>query len=332
MEKAFNVSKISFGTSIFNGWHNPVEKHWPLEAVTRALDLGINEFDTSPYYGRSEEILGTILNSLRTRYPRSSYYLSTKVGRYGPNKEDFDYSSKRVRESVEESCRRLNTNYFDVVYCHDVEFVSLEDVVGEGGALKELFRLKQEGKIKYVGISGYPLDVLIRISQIQYDRGQPVDVVLSYSHYCLHNTCLSSCINIFHSLGVIYVMNASPLSMGLLREAPAPDWHPAPPELREAASKCAMLAQKEGLKLSHLAIQFALEYEEVKSTIIGFSNAKEVEEGIECLSRMSRRKINEKAGVIEGEDEKYKKEQIVINMIRKYMKSWDKWSWRSPPE
>ncbi|CAG8442976.1 17209_t:CDS:2 [Acaulospora colombiana] len=235
----------------------------------------------------------------------------------------------RVRESVEESFRKLKTDYFDIVYCHDVEFVSIEEVVGEDGALKELFRLKQEGKIKHVGISGYPLDVLVKISRIQHDRGQPIDVVLSYSHYCLHNTRLLSYIETFRDLGVIYVMNASPLSMGLLREAPAPDWHPAPPELRETASRCATLARREGLSLPKLAIQFALECEKVTSTIIGFSNAMEVEEGVECLNKVLRRGTGqEREKEKEAENKKY---MMVMSMIGKYMESWDKWSWKSPP-
>lgn len=115
------------------------------------LAIGINAFDTSPYYGHSEEILGTILNTLKPKYSRSTYYLFTKVGRYGPNKEDFDYSPKRVRKSVEESCNKLNTSYLDVVYCHDVEFVSEDEVKN---ALTELFELKVKNLLLYLLKSG----------------------------------------------------------------------------------------------------------------------------------------------------------------------------------
>jgi len=142
----FEVSELTFGAAVFSGWHNHIEKDWPLLSVRRAFELGINAFDTSPYYGDSEKILGSVLHTLQKEFPRSSYYICTKVGRYGL--KNFDYTAKQIRESVEESCRRLCTDYLDVVYAHDVEFVKFEDIVEEGGALPELFKLKEQGKNK----------------------------------------------------------------------------------------------------------------------------------------------------------------------------------------
>ena len=108
----------------------------------RAAVSGINVFDTSPYYGDSELVLGDALEAVSDEFPRSSYYIQTKVGRYGYTTKDFDYSSERVQKSVAESMRRLHTDYLDVVLCHDVEFVDFDDVVGPGGALEALFKLK----------------------------------------------------------------------------------------------------------------------------------------------------------------------------------------------
>ncbi|RHZ83464.1 hypothetical protein Glove_92g34 [Diversispora epigaea] len=310
-QKRLQVSKISFGAAVFSGWHNPIEKEWPLQAVTRAFELGINAFDTSPYYNNSEEILGSIFKILKPKYPRSTYYLFTKVGRY---KEDFDYSPKRVRKSVEESCNKLDTDYLDVVYCHDVEFVSENDVKN---ALMELFELKKMGKIKYVGISGYPLDVLLKISQIQYDNKQPLDIILSYSHLCLHNTRLASYFNKFRSLDVNHIINASPLSMGLLREKSPPDWHPAPLELREAVNKAVKLAKNNGLNISELAIQFSFGFEkDLTSTVIGFSNAKEVEESVRCWNKLRKKACFST-----------EKEKMVLIEIKKIMEPWINWSW-----
>ncbi|CAG8661731.1 9346_t:CDS:2 [Gigaspora margarita] len=241
----FEVSKILFGALPFGGVYDEIEKSSPFEAVSRALELGINAFDTSPYYGDSEQILGSVLSSLSDKYPRSHYYIITKVGRYGLNKQDFDYSPKRARESVEESCRRLKTDYLDFVYAHDVEFVDIDEVVGDCGVLIELFKLKKEGKIKYVGISGK----------------NP-------------NTLLSNYIPKFKSFGVKYLMNASPLSMGLLTETAPPQWHPAPAKLRSAK----------------LAIQFSLEWDGTDSTVIGLSNRKQVEEAIAWFNEVLARK------------------------------------------
>ncbi|RIB07474.1 NADP-dependent oxidoreductase domain-containing protein, partial [Gigaspora rosea] len=319
----FEVSKILFGALPFGGVYDEIEKSSPFEAVSRALELGINAFDTSPYYGDSEQILGSVLSSLSDKYPRSHYYIITKVGRYGLNKQDFDYSPKRARESVEESRRRLKTDYLDVVYAHDVEFVDIDEVVGDCGVLIELFKLKKEGKIKYVGISGYPLDILLKIATIQYERNQPLDIVQSYSHYCLQNTLLSNHIPKFKSFGVKYLMNASPLSMGLLTETGPPQWHPAPAKLRSVISKCASYAKENGFNISKLAIQFSLEWDGTDSTVIGLSNRKQVEEAIAWFNEVLARKRGEKnADMIE---------RIIVQEIQKIMGDWLNWCWESPP-
>ncbi|RIB04804.1 NADP-dependent oxidoreductase domain-containing protein [Gigaspora rosea] len=139
----FEVSKILFGTSSFGGAFDEIENCSPFEAVSRALELGINAFDTSPFYGDSEQILGSVLSSLSDKYPRSHYYILTKVGRYGLNKEDFDYSSKRTRESVEE------------------KFVDIDEVVGDGGVLIELFKLKFKSfGVKYL-MNASPLSMAL---------------------------------------------------------------------------------------------------------------------------------------------------------------------------
>lgn len=124
------------------------------------LCIGINTFDTSPYYGRSEYILGDALSELKEEFPRNTYYLETKIGRYGYYQKDFDYSKQRTIESVKESLHRLKTDYIDIVLCHDVEFVDINDVVGENGALEALYQLKQEGVIKYVGCSGKKKEII----------------------------------------------------------------------------------------------------------------------------------------------------------------------------
>ena len=69
-------------------------------------------------------MLGTALKALETEFPRGTYKLLTKVGRYGPNATDFDYTPTTIRRSVRRSLQRLHTEYLDVVYLHDVEFVA----------------------------------------------------------------------------------------------------------------------------------------------------------------------------------------------------------------
>nr|CAG8470867.1 14291_t:CDS:2 [Entrophospora candida] len=306
-----DISKVIFGAGVFSIRYNPIKEVRPLESVHKALKL---------------EILGNALESLRSEFPRSTYYIFTKAGRYGLDKKDFDYSAKRVRESVRESCRRLKTDYLDIVFAHDVEFVELEKVIEDGGILPELFKLKEEGIIKHVGISGYPLDILFNISRIQYEKKQPIDVVLSYSHYCLHNTQLKDYIEKFkNSANVKYVLNASPLSMGLLCEIDPPEWHPASEELREIIKQCTKIAKDNNLNISKLGIDFSLDWDKADATVVGLSNMDEVDDVVSIFNRVMARKNGEKDHCLSDlEIKAYEK-------INQLLSPYHNWEWESPP-
>ena len=228
--------------------------------IQYALDNGIRAFDTSPYYGPSESIIGEALNTpaIREKFQRSDYFLLTKVGRIAA--DEFDYSPEAVRASVKRSLQRLKTEYLDVVYCHDVEFVSQDEAIA---AVKELRHIRDtEGTVKYVGISGYPLRVLSSIAKrVLLETGEPLDAVMSYANFTLQNTLLASRgVKELKDAGVDVVPNASPLGMGLLRREGVPgDWHPAPSGLRAAVKKASQFCDERGEKLEDIAIRYALE-------------------------------------------------------------------------
>jgi aryl-alcohol dehydrogenase-like predicted oxidoreductase len=260
-----SLPPLVFGTATFTYQFNPDPfALGPTEIIQRALAHGIRAFDTSPYYGPAEEILGTALSTefVRNHYPREQYHILTKVGRILA--DSFDYSPAWVRYSVRRSCRRLRTDYLDVVYCHDVEFVSPEEVLG---AIKELRRIRdEEGTIKYVGISGYPVAVLSSLAEmILRETGEPLDAVMSYANFTLQNTrLLWEGVPRLIAAGVDVVPNASPLGMGLLRGQGPPigamgNWHPAPDELRRAVRAASDWTDKQGERLEVVALRFALE-------------------------------------------------------------------------
>jgi aryl-alcohol dehydrogenase-like predicted oxidoreductase len=253
------------GTATFNSQYNADPFAIPTtELVHRALSRGVRAFDTSPYYGPAEELLGRALATdfVQTNFPRDTYRLLTKVGRIAG--ASFDYSPTWIGHSVRRSLRRLHTTYLDVVYCHDVEFVSPEEVLT---AVKELRRLRdEEGILRYVGISGYPVDVLCSLAEmILRETGEPLDIVMSYANYTLQNTRLRSvALPRLLAAGVDVVPNASPLGMGLLRRDGVPigsmgDFHPAPDGLRTATHAAAACTAQSGEKLEVVAIRFALE-------------------------------------------------------------------------
>ncbi|KAK5307225.1 hypothetical protein LTR99_000195 [Exophiala xenobiotica] len=260
-----SLPPLVFGTATFNYQYN-VDPYalGPTPLVQKALALGVHAFDTSPYYGPAEEILGTALDTdlVRKHHPRESYFLLTKVGRIAS--DVFDYSPEWVRQSVQRSCERLKTDYLDVVYCHDCEFVSPQEVLG---AIRELRRIRdQEGTLKYVGISGYPVHVLCELAEmILRETGEPLDIVQSYANFTLQNTrLLSKGFQRMVDAGVDVVTNASPLAMGLLRRNGTPlgamgNWHPAPDGLRQACIDAAKWADAQGEKLEVVAVRYALE-------------------------------------------------------------------------
>src|SRR5437764_86225 len=168
---------LSFGASSLGQEFRRVNVDEALESVRAALDCGLNFLDTSPFYGRgmSEVLLGLALRDV----PRASYTLCTKLGRY--DLEHFDFSAKRVAESVDVSLHRLGTDHLDIVLCHDIEFVPMQQIVDE--TIPALRQIQKSGKVRYVGFSGYPMKIF-RFVLDQTD----VDCVLSYNQYTLQNT------------------------------------------------------------------------------------------------------------------------------------------------
>jgi aryl-alcohol dehydrogenase-like predicted oxidoreductase len=110
------VPVLSFGASSLGQEFRSVTLDEALGSVKAALDGGFNLIDTSPFYGRgmSEVLLGVALKSI----PRDDYLLCTKLGRY--SLEHFDFSAKRVAESVDVSLHRLGTDHLDIILCHDI--------------------------------------------------------------------------------------------------------------------------------------------------------------------------------------------------------------------
>ncbi|KAG5301741.1 L-galactose dehydrogenase [Histoplasma ohiense] len=260
-----DLPPLIFGTATFNSQYNADPYALATTAIVhRALSAGIRAFDTSPYYGPAEELLGRALSAsfVRSNFPRCTYRLLTKVGRIAA--QSFNYSPAWIRKSIKRSLSRLDTSYLDVVYCHDVEFVSPAEVLG---AVVELRRIRDaEGSIRYIGISGYPVDVLCSLAEMVLEEtGEPLDAVMSYANFTLQNTKLAvEGLSRLVAAGVDVVPNASPLGMGLLRRKGVPigsmgDFHPAPDGLRNAILAASEWVAHQGEKIEVVAIRYALE-------------------------------------------------------------------------
>ena len=205
-----DLTVLGFGASSMGAEFRQVDLNEALNSVRTALDHGMNLVDTSPYYGRgqSEVLLGYALADV----PRDSYHLCSKLGRYAPT--HFDFSARRVAESVDISLERMRTDHLDIILCHDPEFVELNQLIDE--TIPALRKVQQQGKARYIGISGYPMKMFREILD-QTD----LDLILSYNHYTLQNTMLADEVDWLQARGV-GIMNAAPFSARLLTNAPLP--------------------------------------------------------------------------------------------------------------
>jgi aryl-alcohol dehydrogenase-like predicted oxidoreductase len=261
-----NLPILSFGASSLGAEFRAVDVNEALASVHVALDNGMNFIDTSPYYGRgmSEVLLGIALEGV----PREDYLLCTKLGRYAP--AHFDFSPKRVAESIDVSLERLRTDHLDIILCHDVEFVDLDYIVNE--TLPAVLKAQQQGKVKFVGVSGYPMKMFKYVA----DRA-PLDVILSYNHYTLQNTMLADLAPYLKSKN-IGVMNAAPFSARLLTSAPLPKWHKAPAHVREVAARAANHCAERGSDIAKLALQYSIANEEMTTCVTGSASPTRIAE------------------------------------------------------
>lgn len=264
------VPVLSFGASSLGGVFHSVREEDAIEAVFTAIDNGLNFIDVSPYYGhyKAETVLGKALKEI----PRDKYLLSTKVGRYGENGVNtWDYSARRATESVYESMERLHVDYIDLINVHDIEFADLHQVAEE--TLPALVELKQKGLVGHVGITDLQLENLKWV--IDHTAPGMVECVLNFCHYSLNDDKLADFLDFFEErdLGVI---NASPLSMGLLTQRGIPEWHPAPKPLVEACRKAVRYCTEQGYPIEKLAIQFAVSNPRIPTTLFSSANPQSI--------------------------------------------------------
>jgi aryl-alcohol dehydrogenase-like predicted oxidoreductase len=252
---------LGFGASSLGAEFRSVKLEEALASVRVALGCGLNFIDTSPFYGRgmSEVLLGIALKGV----PRDSYTLCTKLGRY--DLAHFDFSARRVAESVDVSLHRLGTDHVDIILCHDIEFVPMQQIVDE--TIPALRKIQQAGKVRFIGFSGYPQKMFKFICD-QTD----VDCVLSYNQYTLQNTRFADETIPYLKAKCVGVMNAGPFSARLLTNAPLPAWLKEPESVKAAARAAAEHCEKMGVDIAKLALQFSLSNPDITTTIAGSAN------------------------------------------------------------
>lgn len=274
------VSPLSFGASSLGGVFRNINESDAIQAVHTAVDNGMNFIDVSPYYGhyKAETVLGKALREI----PREKYYLSTKVGRYGKDGVNtWDYSAKRVTDSVYESMERLGIDHIDLINVHDIEFQAalpggLQKVCDE--TLPALVALRDKGVVSHVGITDLQLENLKWV--IENVPAGTVESVLNFCHYCLNDDKLADYFDFFdaNNIGII---NASPLSMGLLSQRGVPEWHPAPKALVEACQRAVAHCTAKGTPIEKLAIQYSVSNPRIATTLFSSANPENVKRNLD---------------------------------------------------
>ncbi|KAJ4000538.1 Aldo/keto reductase [Lentinula boryana] len=357
LENSLHLPSLILGAGTLSNQYNTndhLSGFAPMRLVRLALRYGIKAFDTSIYYGPSEVVLGNALRSVRDEFPRESYQLMTKCGRFGANA--FDYSSAAIRNSVSQSLQRLQTPYLDTVYLHDVEFVctpvqgkqtgdhasaltedkaayGLEEgregeIHGEGDqkvldAFTELRKMKEEGLVRHIGITGYPVATLLRLSLLILHNPpyEPVDVLLSYSHISLQNSTFAQFVPHFRQRAKVkQLVAASPFSMGLLTPS-IPHWHPSPEGLREAVTQAR--AEYDGDGFVDAALAYSIRRcgpEDLNvPLVVGVSSPEEVHKCVKVWRKVQEGLMND--------DERLRE----VKVLKAFSKAgYLDWSWASP--
>jgi aryl-alcohol dehydrogenase-like predicted oxidoreductase len=269
------VSPLCLGAMMFGAWGN--EDHdESIRIIHRALDAGINFIDTADVYsrGESEEIVGKALADGR----RDNVVLATKVhGTMGDDPNEFGNSKRWIRREVENSLRRLQTDWIDLYQIHRPEADT--DIDETLGVLSDLVH---EGKVRYIGSSTFPASQIVEAQWVAERRvrerfvcEQPPYSILVRG---IENDVLPTCLR--YGMGVI---PWSPLAGGWLsgREDPSQSHRaermpgrydmslPANQRKLEAVRELAKVAEQAGISLIELALAFVIRHPAVTAAIIG---------------------------------------------------------------
>jgi aryl-alcohol dehydrogenase-like predicted oxidoreductase len=271
------VSPLCLGAMMFGAWGEP-DHDESIRIINRALEAGINFVDTADMYssGESEEIVGKALKG-----KRDSVILATKFHgamSFDPNEQGN--SRRWVIREVENSLRRLQTDYIDLYQVHRP---SPDTDIDE--TLSALTDLVRAGKVRYLGSSTYPAHEMVEAQYVARDRGRERFVCEQPPYSLLVRGIERDVLPVAeqHGMGVI---PWSPLSGGWLsgkwrkgaqnesrRSAMLPARYdlsiPDNQRKLDAADALAVLAEKHDMSLIHLAIAFVIQHPAVTSAIIG---------------------------------------------------------------
>lgn len=279
-----SVSRICFGTSSLGDmpgtYGYDVSEDRARETVRAIFSGPVNFLDTSRIYGfgRSEERIGDVIRE-RGGLPEG-FVLSTKLDR-DPKTNRFDAS--QARRSLEESLKALGLDRVELLHLHDPEHAdSLEETTGPRGALPELFRMKEEGLVKAVGLAAGPVDVMMPLL-----RDWDFDAMITHNRFTLANRNADAMISFAHSKGIA-VLNAAPYAGGVLAKGsesyPRYVYQEASDDVLDPIRRIEAICARHGVPPGAVALQFSMRDERITATICGVSKPERVAQTLEWAS------------------------------------------------
>ncbi|MFN5059963.1 MAG: aldo/keto reductase [Chloroflexota bacterium] len=264
----WQVSRLGLGGAAIGDEFGQVSQSDAVRTIHHAIDCGINFLDTAAQYGRgeSERRFGVALKG-----KRQQVYLATKAVMRGT---PYDYATTMA--SVEESLRRLDTDYIDLIQLHEAETTTFE--VAIEGCIAAFLDLKKAGNVRAIGVNARNLAILE-----PYIKTGHVDTVLTYCRYMLIDTTMHD--ELFpltrtHDIGVI---NGSPLGMGIMTDTPAPflrDHHDLLAEAERRKSLIPHLKKSGPHGFVEAAMRYSLTNDDIAVTLTGTPFVNQLDQNI----------------------------------------------------
>jgi D-threo-aldose 1-dehydrogenase len=243
------------------------------ETLRAVLESQINFLDTAASYGdgESERRIGEVLEEMGGL--PEDVVLATKADR---DLTTGEFSGEQMRRSVERSLRLLGLDRLQLVYLHDPEHESFENIMSDGGPVEVLSGLKEEGMIQHLGVAGGPIDLMIRFVETDL-----FEAVITHNRYTLVNRTADPLIEVAAERGVA-ALNAAPYGSGILAKGPDAyaryEYREAPKEMVEQVRAMQDACREFEVPLAAAALQFSLKDPRIVSTIVGMSRPERVEQ------------------------------------------------------
>ena len=279
-DTGLEVTELSFGTSSLGSMPDTygyeVSENRAQKTLNRFFQGPVNMLDTSRNYamGESEKRIGKAIKE-NGGWP-NGFLLSTKLDR---NMDTLVLDKNRVRESLEESLKTLNVDSVDILFLHDPEYAKdITDITKKGGAMDELFKIKNEGLAKAAGVAMGKVDIMFPLL-----KNWDFDVIINHNRYTLLNREANEMYD-YASSKNIAIFNAAPYAGGVLAKGPDNfkkiTYQDATEDKLAPAREFEKVCKKHNVELGAAALQFSLRDNRITSTICGVTSVESIEKNL----------------------------------------------------